>query len=133
MSSKVFLNENPESRFLIIQPLGQGLVKHLCDKKKNERQEVQGKQKKAEKYEQKKRSYGSVYKAVDTMDEEIVALKIMPDEVDKGSLEKEVRTLKKLKSPYVVFFRDAFLWDGNIWVSNKYKTTMHIIHTYTKQ
>jgi len=65
-------------------------------------------------------AYGSVYKALDKRDGELVALKIMPMDSDNGSLEKEVRIMQKCKSPYIVNFRGIWLKDDNIWLAMEY-------------
>eukprot|EP01084_Bolivina_argentea_P142534 250391_1 len=65
-------------------------------------------------------AYGSVYKALDKRDSSLVALKIMPLEVESGSLEKEVALMKRCSSPHIVNFRGSFIKDGNIWLAMEY-------------
>lgn len=69
-----------------------------------------------------KGAFGTVYKALDKRDGEIVALKIMPMETDTdlGTLEQEVHIMKKCKSEYIVNFRGAWLKDDNIWIAMEY-------------
>eukprot|EP00484_Ammonia_sp_Unknown_P017140 CAMPEP_0197027836 /NCGR_PEP_ID=MMETSP1384-20130603/7703_1 /TAXON_ID=29189 /ORGANISM="Ammonia sp." /LENGTH=672 /DNA_ID=CAMNT_0042456751 /DNA_START=99 /DNA_END=2117 /DNA_ORIENTATION=+ len=65
-------------------------------------------------------AYGMVYKAFDTRDKEIVALKIMPLEAEAGSMEKEIRLLQSCKSDYIVNFRGSFIKDEMIWLAMEY-------------
>lgn len=65
-------------------------------------------------------AYGSVYKAMDKRDGEMVALKIMPLIVEAGSLEKEVAIMTKCASPYIVNFKGAWKLGDNIWLAMEY-------------
>jgi len=65
-------------------------------------------------------AYGSVYKALDKRDGSLVALKIMPLEVESGSLEKEVAIMRKCKSVHIVNFCGSWCKDGNIWLAMEY-------------
>eukprot|EP01083_Nonionella_stella_P124980 377776_1 len=65
-------------------------------------------------------AFGAVYKALDKRDGELVAIKIMPMEVQSGSIEKEIQALRSCKSPYVVQFRGSYKKDDNIWLAMEY-------------
>ena len=65
-------------------------------------------------------AYGLVYKALDKRDGELVAIKIMPKEVESGSLEKELSILKSCNSPYIVNFKGAYYKDEYIWLAMEY-------------
>eukprot|EP01084_Bolivina_argentea_P179730 310547_1 len=65
-------------------------------------------------------AYGMVYKALDKRDGELVAIKIMPLEVEAGSMEKEIQLLRSCKSPYIVNFCGAYIKDDNIWLAMEY-------------
>merc|ERR1719203_2399286 len=65
-------------------------------------------------------AYGLVYKALDKRDGELVAIKIMPKEVESGSLEKELSILKSCNSPYIVNFKGAYFKDEYIWLAMEY-------------
>jgi len=65
-------------------------------------------------------AFGSVYKALDKRDGGLVALKIMPLEVEAGSLEKEVAIMKRCKSQHIVNFKGSFIKEGNIWLAMEY-------------
>jgi len=69
-----------------------------------------------------KGAFGTVYKALDTRNGEIVALKIMTLEGDEevGSLEQEVAIMKKCKCPYIVNFLGAWLKDDYIWIAMEF-------------
>ena len=61
-----------------------------------------------------------VYKALDKRDGELVAIKIMPIEVEAGSMEKEIQLLKSCNSEYIVNFRGSYIKDNNIWLAMEY-------------
>eukprot|EP01083_Nonionella_stella_P209840 760282_1 len=65
-------------------------------------------------------AFGMVYKALDKRDGELVAIKIVPLEVESGSIEKEIQALRSCKSPYVVQFRESYKKDDNIWIVTEY-------------
>merc|ERR1719384_2198083 len=65
-------------------------------------------------------AYGMVYKAMDKRDGELVAIKIMPLEVESGSMDKEIQLLKSCKSPYIVNFRGAYIKEEMIWIAMEY-------------
>jgi len=65
-------------------------------------------------------AFGMVYKAVDQRDGELVAVKIMPQEVEMGNMEKEIKLLKSCKSPYIVNFRGAYIKEEMIWIAMEY-------------
>eukprot|EP01084_Bolivina_argentea_P297582 512694_1 len=65
-------------------------------------------------------AFGMVYKALDKRDGELVAIKIMPVEVESGSMEKEIQLLRSCKSHYIVNFRGSYIKDDNIWLAMEY-------------
>ena len=65
-------------------------------------------------------AYGSVYKALDKRDGELVALKIVPIDDESPSLEREIYILKSCNSPYIVNFRGSFVKDDNLWIALEY-------------
>eukprot|EP01083_Nonionella_stella_P167076 560590_1 len=65
-------------------------------------------------------AFGMVYKALDKRDGELVAIKIMPVEVESGSMEKEIQLLRSCKSHYIVNFRGSYKKDFNIWIVMEY-------------
>lgn len=67
-------------------------------------------------------NYGYVYKARDTRDDSLVAIKIL--EVDSAAssreLEAEISILAKCHSPYIVSYRGTFLRGAQIWIIMEY-------------
>lgn len=67
-------------------------------------------------------SYGSVWKAIDTRDQQVVAIKVLEIEGDEDTseLEGEINILKNCKSPFIVSYKGSFQKDGNIWIVMEY-------------
>jgi len=67
-------------------------------------------------------SYGSVYKAIDKRDQQVVAVKVLEMEADEdiSELEGEINILKTCKSKYIVSYKGSFQKDGNIWIVMEY-------------
>eukprot|EP00808_Paulinella_micropora_P006200 g22531.t1 len=66
-------------------------------------------------------SYGSVYKALDTRDGKIVAIKVLEVENDDiAELSKEINILKDCHSPFIVAYKGAYEKDNNIWIVMEY-------------
>ncbi|ETO36521.1 protein serine/threonine kinase [Reticulomyxa filosa] len=72
------------------------------------------------------RPFGTVYQAKDLANGGTVAVKIMTDEADKKGLEEDIKILKTLKSPYIVTFQDAFIWQGATWVCAMLGVCVHV-------
>jgi len=67
-------------------------------------------------------SYGSVYKAIDKRDGQIVAIKVLQtdSEDDTAELQKEVNILKECHSSHIVAYKGTYEKDGNIWIAMEY-------------
>jgi len=66
-------------------------------------------------------SYGSVYKALDTRDGKIVAIKVLEVEnEDIAELRKEINILKDCDSAFIVAYKGAYEKDNNIWIVMEY-------------
>ena len=89
--ASLYSNDNPEELFDIIQPLGKG-------------------------------SFGMVYKALDKRDGELVAIKIMAIDASNEVclLDQEIAIMKKYKCPYIVNFRDIWIFEENLWIVMEY-------------
>eukprot|EP00462_Mataza_sp_D1_P027982 CAMPEP_0175175220 /NCGR_PEP_ID=MMETSP0087-20121206/33079_1 /TAXON_ID=136419 /ORGANISM="Unknown Unknown, Strain D1" /LENGTH=463 /DNA_ID=CAMNT_0016466801 /DNA_START=19 /DNA_END=1410 /DNA_ORIENTATION=- len=62
-------------------------------------------------------SYGSVYKAIDKRDQQIVAVKVLEiEDEDTTELEGEINILRNCKSEFIVQYKGSFQKDGNIWI-----------------
>jgi len=63
------------------------------------------------------RSYGSVFRALDRRDGQLVAIKVLQVESDETSdLMREIAILKDCKSKYVVAYKGSFEYEGCIWI-----------------
>ncbi len=68
-------------------------------------------------------SYGKVYKAINCVNADVVALKMIPienEDKDLMNLSKEIRILENCQSPYVVHYFGSFLYDQHLWISMEY-------------
>lgn len=66
-------------------------------------------------------SYGSVYKARDTRDGMIVAVKILEIEADDiQELKREISILKHCHSPFIVSYKGTFEKDNQMWIVMEY-------------
>lgn len=66
-------------------------------------------------------SYGAVYKANDTTDGTIVAIKVVEiDSEDTIALVKEIRILRDCSSSYVVQYKGSWRKDSSIWIVMEY-------------
>ena len=63
------------------------------------------------------RSYGAVYKSINKINNDEVAIKILPAEDDMAKLEFEIEFLRRMRSPYVVSFIEGYNFEGELWVS----------------
>ncbi len=62
-------------------------------------------------------SYGSVYKAIDKRDGEVVAIKVLEVESEEtAELQREINILKECDCTYIVKYKGSFRKDGNVWV-----------------
>jgi len=68
-----------------------------------------------------KGSYASVYKARDTRDGSVCAIKVLEIELeDTKALIKEIRILKNCNSEYIVKFKGSYLKENHLWLVMEY-------------
>lgn len=67
-----------------------------------------------------RRSYGSVYKARDSKDGSVVAIKVLEVEDDAADLKREIDILKDCTSPYIVGYKGAFEKNSHVWIAMEY-------------
>lgn len=66
-------------------------------------------------------SFGTVFMAKDTRDDEYVALKVMSyDPKELRDLLAEISIMRKSHSPYIANFKDSFEKDGYIWIAMEF-------------
>jgi hypothetical protein len=64
----------------------------------------------------RRRSYGSVHKAVHQRTGTVVAIKVVPIENDLQDIVREVNVMNGLSSEYIVNLYGSYLKDTNLWV-----------------
>ncbi|KAE9039355.1 Serine/threonine-protein kinase 3 [Phytophthora rubi] len=69
-------------------------------------------------------SYGKVYKAVNKLSAEVVALKVVPVESDDRAafdeLTREIRILERCESPFVVQYCGSFSYESQLWIAMEF-------------
>eukprot|EP01084_Bolivina_argentea_P146661 256732_1 len=66
-------------------------------------------------------AYGAVFKAIDTRDDQLVALKVMRfDPEECQDLLSEIKILRECNHEFIVNFKDTFHKDGNLWLAMEF-------------
>lgn len=65
-------------------------------------------------------SYGAVLKALDTKDQQLVAIKSIPVDSDVTALQKEIDVLKDCDSQYILQYKGSFLVGDHVWIVLEY-------------